>query len=412
MTRRQHLSLASFWFGLYVLYGPVGTNLVPSQVSHLVAKDHYGVALGLVLGSGAFFAMAMPPLVGAWSDRLHTRWGRRRPIIVLGTVGTLLSLVSLLVAHSYAMVLIGYGIGQLFSNAAGAAYAALIPDIVPAAEVGRASGWLSTMQLLGSAVGLAGNAALSAAHHSQLTYLSIAGALVASLGPTLRAASGDVATPPASAPVREPASLRRRVAEFLRPLTTGDFAWVIATRLVVTSGISAVTPFTFAFFRDVVKVGDPDVFNPLWLLVVLAAATPFGLIGGRMSDRLGRKRFVYASGALQAVVAIVFVAVYPTSATLVLALGAVYGVGYGFYVSVDWALACDTLPDPTAAAKDMALFHVALTLPGNVVPAVAGAGLDALNAHSANSGYRAVFGSAALCFVAGTVLVRRIRGVR
>ena len=60
----------------------------------------------------------------------------------------------------------------------------------------------------------------------------------------------------------------------------------------------------------------------------------------------------------------------------------------------------------------MALFHVALTLPGNVVPAMAGAGLDALNAHSANSGYRAVFGGAAFCFVAGTVLVRRIRGVR
>ena len=412
MTRREHLSLASFWFGLYVLYGPVGTNLVPAQVSHLVSKDHYGLALGLVLGSGAFFAMAMPPLVGAWSDRLRTRWGRRRPIIVAGTAGTLLALVILLGAHSYVMVLIGYGVGQLFSNAAGAAYAALIPDVVPAAEVGRASGWLSTMQLLGSAVGLAANAALSAVHHSQLTYAIIVVALLASLVPTLRTASGDVAPPVTAAPPAEPVSLRRRVTAFLSPLASGDFAWVIATRLVVTSGISAVTPFTFAFFRDVVKVGDPEVFNPLWLLVVLAAATPFGLIGGRMSDRLGRKRFVYASGALQAAVAIVFVGLYPSSAPLVLALGAVYGVGYGFYVSVDWALACDTLPDPSAAAKDMALFHVALTLPGNVVPAMAGAGLDALNAHSANSGYRAVFGGAALCFVAGTVLVRRIRGVR
>ena len=253
---------------------------------------------------------------------------------------------------------------------------------------------------------------LSLAHHAQFTYGVIVVALLASLVPTLRAATGDVAPAEAPATPERPLPLRRRIADFLRPLTRGDFAWVIATRLVVTSGISAVTPFTFAFFRDVVKVGDPEVFNPLWLLVVLAAATPFGLIGGRMSDRLGRKRFVYASGALQAVVAIVFVAVYPTSAPLVLALGAVYGVGYGFYVSVDWALACDTLPDPHRAAKDMALFHVALTLPGNVVPAIAGAGLDALNAHSPNSGYRAVFGGAALCFVGGTVLVRRIRGVR
>jgi MFS family permease len=412
VTLRRHLSLASFWFGLYVLYGPVGTSLIPAQVSRLVPREHYGLALGLVLGSGAFFAMALPPLVGAWSDRLRTRWGRRRPIIVVGTAGSVLSLLLMLTADSYAQVLIGYALGQAFSNAAGAAYAALIPDVVPAAEVGRASGWLSTMQLAGSAVGLAANAAFSAMHRSRLTYAVIAIALVASLLPTLRAGADEARRSPVAPPASRPQGIRRRLATFLRPLAGGDFAWVVATRLLVNAGISAVTPFTFAFFRDVVGVSNPDVFNPLWLLVVLAAATPFGLIGGRLSDRLGRKRFVYASGAFQAVVSLLFVALYPTSIPLVLTLGAVYGVGYGFYVAVDWALACDTLPDPAAGAKDMGLFHVALTLPGNVVPAMAGLGFDALNSHQPNSGFRFVFGGATLCFIAGTVLVRRIRGVR
>ncbi|HEY2702139.1 MAG TPA: MFS transporter [Candidatus Dormibacteraeota bacterium] len=412
MTRRRHLSLSSFWFGLYVLYGPVGTSLIPAQVARLVPRAHYGAALGLVLGAGAFFAMALPPLVGAWSDRLRTRWGRRRPILVAGTVGTVLSLVVMLTAESYTQVLVGYTLGQACSNAAAAAYAALIPDVVPAAEVGRASGWLSTMQLAGSATGLAANAALSAAHRSRLTYAVVAVALVVSLLPTLRVAAVEAPVPPAGVAAVAPRGLRRRIAEFLRPLAGGDFAWVVATRLVVTAGISAVTPFTFAFFRDVVGVPDPDVFNPLWLLVVLAAATPFGLIGGRLSDRLGRKRFVYASGGFQALVALVFVVLYPTSVPLVLVLGAVYGVGYGFFVAVDWALACDTLPDRRAGAKDMGLFHVALSLPGNVVPAVAGVGFDALNAHQPNSGFRVVFGGAAVCFVVGTVLVRRIRGVR
>jgi len=413
MTRRRHLSLASFWFGLYVLFGPVGTSLVPAQVAGLVSKQHYGVALGGVLGTGAFFAMALPPLVGAWSDRIHTRWGRRRPFLVAGTAGTVLSLVVMVTANSYVAVLIGYALGQLFSNGAGAAYSALIPDVVPPSEVGRASGWLSTMQLTGSAVGLAANAALSAVHRSSGTYLVVAVLLVASLLPTLRAgaAEADIEPPPPPGPA-ERLSLRRRAADFLHPLRGGDFAWVVATRLVVAAGISAVTPFTFTFFRDVVRVSDPAVFNPLWLLMVLAAAAPFGLVGGRLSDRLGRKRFVYASGAFQAVVTLIFVVLYPTSVPLVLTLGAVYGVGYGFYVAVDWALACDTLPQRGAGAKDMGLFHVALTLPGNVVPAIAGAGFDLLNARSPNSGYRVVFGSAAVCFVVGTVLVRRIRGVR
>jgi MFS family permease len=412
---RQHLALASFWFGLYVLFGPVGTSLVPAQVARLVPRDRYGTLLGLVLGAGAFFAMAVPPLVGAWSDRLRTRWGRRRPILVAGTAGTLVSLGVMLTADSYGQLLAGYVLNQFFGNAAGAAYSALIPDVVTGSEVGRASGWLSTMQLLGSAAGLATNAALSAVHRPRLTYVAIGVALVLSLLPTLRAAAGEAAAGDAAepSPARpRPPTLRRRVADFLRPLARGDFAWVVATRLVVTAGISAVLPFTFAFFRDVVRVGNPEVFNPLWLLVLLATATPFGLVGGRLSDRFGRKPFVYASGALQALTLIVFVVLYPTSVPAVLLLGAVDGVGYGFYVAVDWALACDTLPDRAAGAKDMGLFHVALTLPGNVVPALAGVAFDALNARQPNSGYRAVFGGAVLCFVAGTVLVRRIRGAR
>jgi MFS family permease len=412
MTRGRHLALASYWFGLYVLFGPVGTSLVPAQVARLVPREHYGTSLGLVLGAGAFFAMALPPLVGAWSDRLRTRWGRRRPILVVGTAGTVVSLAVMLTADSYGQLLAGYVLTQLFGNAAGAAYSALIPDVVPGSEVGRASGWLSTMQLLGSATGLAANAALGAVHRTRLTYVVIGLALVLSLLPTLRAAAEEAGAQPPPSPLAGAVSLRRRVADFLRPLAGGDFAWVVATRLVVTAGISAVTPFTFAFFRDVVRVGDAEVFNPLWLLVVLAAATPFGLVGGRLSDRFGRKPFVYASGALQALTVIVFVAFYPASAPAVLVLGAVYGVGYGFYVAVDWALACDTLPDRAAGAKDMGLFHVALTLPSNVVPALAGVTFDALNARQPNSGYRAVFGGAALCFVAGTALVRRIRNVR
>ena len=56
--------------------------------------------------------------------------------------------------------------------------------------------------------------------------------------------------------------------------------------------------------------------------------------------------------------------------------------------------------------------QVSIPLPGNVVPAMAGLGFDALNSHQPNSGFRFVFGGATLCFIAGTVLVRRIRGVR
>ena len=409
LSGRQHTALAAYWFGLYFLFTPVGASLTATQIDDIVPGGRQQVAQGLLLGAGAFFATVLPPLVGAWSDRMSTRWGRRRPIVLGGTVVTVLSLLVMMTASTYQQLLLGYVAVQIGSNAAGAAYSGLIPDVVAADEVGRASGALSTMVLLGSAGGLGANVLFAAVHAARLTYVAIAAVLVAVMVPTLRVTRGEGRTP-----ARPPATgtARQRAAAFLRPLRGGDFAWVVGTRMLITAGISTISPFTFYFFRDVVGVSNPDLFNPVWLLVVLAFAAPLGFAGGRLSDRHGRKRFVYASGGLQAFVAVVFIALYPTAVPLVLALGAVYGVGYGLYIAVDWALACDTLPQRDASAKDMGLFHVALSLPGNIVPAVAGLVLSAVNAHQANAGYRVVFSFAIVFFLLGTVLVRRVRSVR
>ena len=407
--RVNHLGLAAFWFGLYFLYTPIGTSLIAVQVSNLVPNHLQLAAQGLLLGTGAFFAMTVAPLVGAYSDRLTTRWGRRRPIIVVSTIGTVASLLISLAAVNYPMLVLGYCSVQLFANAAGAAYSGLIPDVVPHEEFGIASGWLSVMVLVGSAAGLLVNVAFAATGHSTGTYLAIALVLLLTMIPTLRAARGEGLVP---VPPRPRRPRGEAIRAFLAPLGRGDFAWVVGTRAVNNVGIAAVTPFTFFFFRDVVGVSNPDLFNPIWYLVVLVFAGPFGYLGGKLSDRWGRKRFVYWSGGLQAAVAFFFIIFYPKGVGIVLLLGAVYGVGYGLYTAVDWALACDTLPDPNDTAKDMGLFHVALTLPGNIVPAIAGGILAVVNAGGGTQGYRLVFGGAAICFVLCAVLVRNVRSVR
>jgi MFS family permease len=404
----RHAALASFWFGQFFLWQPVGTVLVQHQVDDLVPRGDQGTALGLLIGCGGFIAMALPPLVGAWSDRLTTRFGRRRPIMVAGTLGTILGLLILFGAHSYLQLLLGYVVVQVFFNGAGAAYAGLIPDVVPEGEYGRASGFLATMVQLGSGAGLAVTAVITGPRYPA-AYLVIAVVILLSVIPTALVTRGEGLRPIPRAPH---VALARAVREFLRPLWTGDFGWVIATRLCTTAGINAVAYFLFNFFRDVVHVRDPATFTPEWFLVVLAVAIPFGLAAGALSDRLGRKPFVYASGALQSLVALVYIVLFPTNQALVFAIGAVYGAGYGCYYAVDWALACDTLPDRRSSAKDMALFHVAFTLPQTFVPAAMGILLDHFNRISPNSGYRVVFSCAVVFLVLGTVLVSRIRGVR
>jgi len=405
----RHTALSSLWFGFNFHWLPIGFVLIQSQLRDLVPHDHYGASLGVMVGTGAIFAVAVPPLVGQLSDYLYTPWGRRRPIIFACTILNLGGLAIMMTAHSYAQLFVGYMWIQLFANAAGAAYAGVIPDVVPNHEFGRASGFLAAMNQLGGLAGVLTTSVLAGAHQLLWAYAVIGVITVLTMLPVLVASRGEGMTRIDHGP-RSPLLVSAR--NFISPIWSGDFGWVIFTRLMVTAAITIVAYFLSPFFHDIVRVGNADQFTSNWLGIVFVAAIPFGITGGMISDRLGRKIFVYLSGAAQSLVALVFIVLYPTQIPLVLALGAIYGLGYGLYYAVDWALACDTLPDRSKSAKDMGLFHVAQTLPQTIAPAIGGFLLDYFNHVSPNSGYRAVFGSAIVFFILGTVFVSRIKSVR
>ena len=405
----RHTALSAFWFGMNFLWIPLTTNLLQSQVDQVVPKDLQNTAIGFAIGVGGFLAVAVPPLVGAWSDRMNTRFGRRRPIMVAGTLLTLPGLALMMTAGNYPQILVGIVIIQFFFNGAGAAYAGIIPDVVPAQQFGKASGFLATMTQLGI---VGGNGAAVLLGSNRSIYLIFAAVILITLVPTIWAARGEGAAPVVIPPSRP---LGETVAEFLRPLHEGDFAWVIFTRLMISAGITAVLYNLHNFFRDVVldPSQNPDTFTPTWLLITVATAVPFGFFGGLISDRINRRKvFVYVSGAAQALVALVFIVFYPKSIPIVIIAGIAYGIGYGLYYAVDWALACDTLPDKSKSAKDMGIFHIALTLPQAIIPFFGGPLIDALNGPHGNNGYRVVFSSAIVFLALGTIFVSRIRTVR
>src|SRR5579871_1817475 len=284
----RHLGLASFWFGMNFGWLPIGFVILQSQVRAAVPASDEGSALGTIVAVGAVFATTVPPLVGHLSDQLNTRWGRRRPVMVVGTVLSLAGLVFLFGATSFWQLLVGYAWLQIFLNGAGAAYAGVIPDVVPPDQFGRSSGFLAGLNQAGGLAGV-GMALLTSSvfHRVTLTYLAVGVVLMLTLVPAVIAARGEGMKPIAKAPARPwPEALR----EFLAPLGRGDFGWVIFTRAMVTAAIVIVASFLSFFFRDVVRVGNADQFTSLWLGIVFVAAVPFGVTGGALSDRLGRKR--------------------------------------------------------------------------------------------------------------------------
>jgi len=470
-------AINAFWFGGGAHWQPIYISLIPVGAT-LIAGPNADLLIGRVTAAGGIFALLTPILVGWLSDRTVSRWGRRRPWMVAGTVLNLIGLGLLALSASQLTFVLAYLVVQLSNNAAGAAYTGVIPDVVRAEDRGRASGLLGTMNQLGTVVGVGlvgvtfkvygdtragllagygvvaiilvitllitvvavkepriakspsplagegrgwGVAAIICAAAFLVGLIALFAILLAPLGSLL----WPVVAVFIAAGIVTVLAARRLPAlmAFFQAFRSNDFFWTFATRALVTLGIFSILPFMELYFRDVVRTKDAGAASAFWLLAVIAGAIIPSMVGGMLSDRTGRRKlFVYISSAMQAVVVSVLLFGLVRSLTVLYVLGIIYGIGYGAYYAVDWALACDVLPNrEEAAGRDMALWHVSFTLPQVLAPAILAGFLHFLNepghqllglSSGHDLGFRFIFGSAALWFILGTVMVSRIRGVR
>jgi MFS family permease len=205
-----------------------------------------------------------------------------------------------------------------------------------------------------------------------------------------------------------------------RPRRDPDFAWVAGTRLLVTLGVQTVEVFLQYYFHDVLGRTDQEAQAGLFAAVLTVAAALTTFFGGWYSTRIGRKRMVYFCGAVMTAVAAIFIPLNffaisgavdsNTGVTIALVAGAIFGLGYGAYLSVDWALVADVLPSKERFARDMGIWNIAVTIP-QVIAFVIGSILLSLTVPTSIR-YTLLFVTFAVYSIAGTVTVRYIKGVK
>lgn len=145
--------IGTFWFPQFVGFVLVPNILLPVQVAGLVGSNGEGSALGLVNMLIQLSGFTQP-FIGAWSDGSQSRWGRRRPFILWGQIGVLISLYMMMVAKDMYMLSLGNFLFSALNNVPTTVYAAVIPELVAPEQRGLASGFQNLMMLGG---GLAGN---------------------------------------------------------------------------------------------------------------------------------------------------------------------------------------------------------------------------------------------------------------
>jgi MFS family permease len=202
-----------------------------------------------------------------------------------------------------------------------------------------------------------------------------------------------------------------------RPRRSPDFTWVVVTRMLVMMGVYIVQVFLLQYMIFVAKAPNPQAATTQFIILLTVAATASTLFAGWGSDRIGRKRMVYICGAFMTIVgaAFIFTPYFAPNNILQVAFiaAAIFGLGYGAYISVDWALVADVLPSEATFARDMGIWNIALTLP-QVLAFVFGSILISLGVALGSRilGYTLLFVCFVVFCVLGTVTIRFIKGVR
>jgi MFS family permease len=399
------------FISLYVL-AFMSTNLVflapllvtlPLKVNALVGIERAPASLALVAGIGALVAMFGNPFFGRMSDRTTSRLGMRRPWMIIGLVGGCLGILLVAVAPSIPVVLVGWCIAQLFFNALLAAQVAVLPDQVAPAQRGMVSGVLGVCLPVAA---VSGTLVVKIFTGNQLaTFLvpcGIGGFFILLFAITLNDRLLHKADRP-SWSVREFAG-----TFYVRPRTSPDFAWAFASRFMFLMAYAFLATYQAFYLIDKIGSARADVPQQIFLgtlvqsVVVIAAS----LVGGRLSDRHGRRKsFVFAGSIVYGVA--LFVIATASNFNGFLVGMAISGLGFGVYVAVDLALIADVLPHRDDNAKDLGVFNIAGALPFSIAPAIAPAILAI-----GNGGYGVLYTVAGVCAVIGAVAIWRVKGVR
>jgi MFS family permease len=417
------LKLAAFWFGIYFLTGSflavvLPFLLVPEHPSasnpSLVAATSKNTALAVLEGLGLIVALVVQPLAGSVSDRMWGRFGRRRPMMAVGVAVAVVALVLTGSAQTFWFLVAAYCLMQLAMNVAQGAYQGLLPDTVQTEDRGEASGLLGVAILSGQVAGIVTGGILA----PRTVVYPIAAVLALSAAITiLGVRERPLPRPPRMVRTARPRGARRAAirAYFNEFRAYPDFCIVVGSRFLIFTGLACVQRFAANYLRDnfheyklfgVVSLGSAQTATAILFGIVIL----FGLLATypavKLSERVGRRPVLVAAALLGAAGTLSFTVAPNLNVILIEAIP--IGICFGMLVSVDWAYMADLAPR-NRSGKFLGFSNVASVGAQSLVPFLMGPIIDQLDRGGGTSGYRVMFVCAAAFYVAGAVILRRVR---
>ena len=366
---RQLIRLSLYWLGLSSIFA--GLNVILTgrlEFTGLVPKSEVGGTLFRLTIAGAVIAAIVQPTVGSISDYTISRWGRRKPYIFIGSVLDVVFLFAIATSNELVAIAVFIALLQFSSNFAQGPFQGYVPDLVPAAQVGLASGLVGLFTVLGNATGfIVGSLSVTTGRFDIGTIALGVIELVTMLAVVIGVDEGRAAKP------RQGRSWLNVAADAWGTdvLREKSFLFLVGSRLFVLMGGSVLVHLGLLYLSRSIGLSQHDAGNAFLVVSVVAAlATAVAVIpAGRASDRFGRKRVIWVATALGAA-GLLTAAVAPSLAFAYLA-AALMGIGTGSFLAVDWALMTDIIPK-ASSGRYMGISNVATASAGVLAIAIGG----------------------------------------
>jgi Na+/melibiose symporter-like transporter len=377
------------------------TTYVPKLASQFTAST---TVIGVIVASEGLLAMAVPIVVGAWSDRLRTRFGGRLPFLVLGTPVMVAALLAVGGANSLPQIGAAVAVFFLGYFIAYEPYRALYPDLLDDEVAGRGQSTQAVWRGAGTAAALVGGGLLFGLA-KPAPFLGAAGVVAVGVTVFVWSAHGrarERARRRGDDGSSSPAEVARQLRDLLRneprlrAYLVANGLWELSLAALKTFVVLYITAgLGYSIFTAAAVVGGVA-------LVVLVAAG----LSGKVADRVGAPNVlrvalpVYGAGLL-----------VPLFVTVPVAIGAVLPLiafGGGVIMALPYAMLIPLMPDGEHGALT-GFYSVSRGAGVMLGPVLAGAAVSLLKAPlSSTHGYAAMWLVCAAAVLASIPLVGRV----
>jgi MFS family permease len=403
----QVFFINAYWFGMSFMWNSLNAIVIPVIMLGLVSESVKNTWLGLIKVLGLIIAIIVQPVAGAVSDGWVSKWGRRRPMILIGTIGDVVFLAVIGWAAGIWGVFIGFMLLQVFSNIAQGPLQGLLPDVVPAEKIGIASGIKIFSEMTGLVIGMLALGMLipKGSTHPTSAMLAIIIVLAVCAVVTLMFSREKPTLDKPKEPIRILKILRNTLIVW-DVKTPKGYWWLLVSRFFFVFGITAVQTFAMYFIKDKVGAEDPvkattDLMAALGVFLMV-----FAVISGWLGGKVGYIKMLVIAGILGIAGSLLLMIAHTPLQLLI--FGSMFGTSTGIFLASNWSLA-NNMAQGEDAGKLMGLSNLA-TAGAPLLAQFIGGPIDIINSMWPGRwhGYTMMFLLTALFILLSTLILAKV----